>query len=114
MAQYEKKAWLFRPYAGFLFSTLESKGFDTSVLPTLYAPELPEGIDITNEDDVSQKLLRPMLESMGWKFRVDFFDEVQFDAGRGTTTGKRPDFCLHMKTVQGSPEAKVILSARST
>lgn len=95
-----------------LLTILESKGFDTSVLPSLYAPELPVGIVITNEDDVSQKLLKPMLESMGWKFRVDFFDEVQFDAGRGTTTGKRPDFCLHMKTVQGSPEAKVIFECK--
>lgn len=95
-----------------LLKILESKGFDTSVLPSLYAPELPKGIEITSEDDVSQKLLKPMLESMGWKFRVDFFDEVQFDAGRGTTTGKRPDFCLHMKTIQGSPEAKVIFECK--
>jgi hypothetical protein len=34
MAQYEKKAWLFRPYAGFLLSTMESKGFKDGYDPT--------------------------------------------------------------------------------
>ena len=34
-AQYEKKSWYFRPYAGFLFSTLESKGFEKGYDPKL-------------------------------------------------------------------------------
>ena len=34
-AQYEKKSWYFRPYAGFLFSTMDSKGFERGYDPKL-------------------------------------------------------------------------------
>ena len=35
MAQYNKGEWVFRPYAGFLFSTLNSKGFERGYDPKL-------------------------------------------------------------------------------
>ena len=35
MAQYEKGTWLFRPYGGFLFSTMDSKGFERGYDPKL-------------------------------------------------------------------------------
>ena len=78
---------------------LKAKGFDTSVLPSLYEPKKLAGVEIEHEADVSNKLLVPLLEEMGWKRDKDFQAEVEFPAGRGTTghkMEKRPDFCLHL------------------
>ncbi len=88
----------------------EAKGFDTGCLPKLYAPELPEGVTIARESDVSNQLLRPMLNSMGWKENVDYKPEVHFKAGRGSA--KRPDFCLHIKGEGEDLEAKVIFECK--
>lgn len=94
---------------------LEAKGFDTSVLPSLYEPKVLAGVYIDSESDVSWKLLVPLLEEMGWKYKKDFFDEVEFPAGRGTTghqMDKRPDFCLHLKETETEKEAKVVIEVK--
>ena len=73
------------------------------------------GVDIKLEKDVSWKLLVPLLEEMGWKYKHDFFDEVEFPAGRGTTghvMEKRPDFCLHMTGTEKDRGAKVVIEAK--
>jgi len=91
---------------------LEAKGYDTSVLPSLYEPK-KKLIDfgIEEEADVSKKLLIPLLEEMGWKLGVDFKSEVEFPAGRGTT-GKRPDFCLHLTGTERDLGADVVIEAK--
>jgi hypothetical protein len=86
------------------------KGFETGKLPKLYAPELPKGITIVHERDVSDLLLRPMLNSMGWNENEDFKPEVHFKAGRGSA--KRPDFCLHLQGEGEDTEAKVIFECK--
>ena len=94
---------------------LKAKGFDTSVLPSLYEPKKLAGIEINLEKDVSWKLLVPLLEEMGWKYKEDFFDEVEFPAGRGTTghaMAKRSDFCLHMTGTGKGLGAKVVIEAK--
>lgn len=94
---------------------LESKGFDTSVLPRLYEPTKIGDIEIKDEEDVSQKLLVPLLEQMGWKKNVDFRGEVEFPAGRTETnysSDKRPDFCLHLVEKNGDKEAKVVFEVK--
>ena len=94
---------------------LEAKGFDTSVLPSLYEPKVMAGIEIIHEDDVSWKLLVPRLEEMGWKYKEDFLDEVEFPAGRGTTgheMDKRPDFCLHLSGGDRDKEAQVVIEVK--
>ena len=88
----------------------KAKGYDTSKLPKLYAPELPDGVIIVHENDVSNKLLRPTLNSMGWKEGVDYKPEVHFKAGRGSA--KRPDFCLHVTGEGDDLEAKVIFECK--
>ena len=93
----------------------EAKGFDSSVLPSLYEPKLMDGIEIIHENDVSWKLLVPRLEEMGWKYKEDFFDEVEFPAGRGTTgheMEKRPDFCLHVSGGDRDKEAQVVIEVK--
>ena len=94
---------------------LEAKGFDTSVLPSLYEPKILAGVEINNEKDVSWKLLVPRLEEMGWKYKEDFLDEVEFPAGRGTTgheMDKRPDFCLHLSGEDRDKEAQVVIEVK--
>lgn len=94
---------------------LEAKGFDASVLPSLYEPKVMAGIDIIHEDDVSWKLLVPRLEEMGWKYKKDFLDEVEFPAGRGSTgheMDKRPDFCLHLSGGDREKEAQVVIEVK--
>lgn len=88
----------------------KAKGYDTSTLPKLYAPELPDGVVIVHECDVSNQLLRPTLNSMGWKEGVDYKPEVHFKAGRGSA--KRPDFCLHVTGEGDDLEAKVIFECK--
>lgn len=88
----------------------KAKEFDTSKLPKLYAPELPDGVIIVHESDVSNQLLRPALNSMGWKEGVDYKPEVHFKAGRGSA--KRPDFCLHVTGEGDDLEAKVIFECK--
>lgn len=88
----------------------KAKGYDTSKLPKLYAPELPDGVIIVHESDVSNQLLRPTLNSMGWKKGVDYKPEVHFRAGRGSA--KRPDFCLHVTGEGDDLEAKVIFECK--
>lgn len=94
---------------------LEAKGFDTSVLPSLYEPKTIGDVTIELEEDVSQKLLIPLLEQMGWKKDVDFRAEVEFNAGRTKTnhsSDKRPDFCLHITQKNDDIEAKVAIEVK--
>ena len=94
---------------------LKSKGYDISKLPQLYEPGKIGNIIIENESDVSQKLLIPLLEQMGWKNGVDFKGEVKFNAGRGKTgykSDKRPDFCLHIIEKNDDVEAKVAIEVK--
>ena len=94
---------------------LEAKGFDTSVLPSLYEPKIMANVNIELEADVSSQLLIPRLEEMGWKKDKDFFAEVEFPAGRGTTghqMDKRPDFCLHLTGGDRDKEAQVVIEVK--
>ena len=94
---------------------LESKGFDTSILPKLYEPKKIGDITIELEKDVSEKLLIPLLEQMGWKNGIDFKGEVEFNAGRTKTnhsSDKRPDFCLHIVEKDDDIEAKVAIEVK--
>jgi hypothetical protein len=93
-----------------LIRILNSKGYNTSTLPQLYAPQLIEGVEIIHEKDVTDKYLVPMLEKMGWVKGIDFQWEVPFTAGRGSS--KRPDYCLHVTQTKGEYSAKVIIEAK--
>ena len=94
---------------------LEAKGFDISVLPSLYEPKILAGVEITNEKDVEDKLLKPLLEEMGWNKNKEYFQQVEFPAGRGTTghqIEKRPDFCLHVSGEDRDKEAQVVIEVK--
>lgn len=94
---------------------LEAKGFDTSVLPSLYEPKGLSTENITSEDDVYIKLVTPLLEQMGWEKGKDFEREVEFAAGHTTThhvSNKRPDYCLHMTHKGKKTYAQVVIEAK--
>lgn len=103
-----------RDYAEVL-RMLEEKGFDVSILPRIYEPRMVGKVEIEHERDVSEQLLIPLLEQMGWKRGVDFREEVEFQAGRGRTnciSAKRPDICLHITERQDDLEAKVAIEVK--
>lgn len=94
---------------------LEDKGFDTSVMPSLYEPKGVLLERINDEADVYEKLVTPLLEEMGWTFGKDFRREVEFAAGHGTTghkMNKRPDYCLHLSERGKKKYAKVVIEAK--
>lgn len=94
---------------------LQSKGYDTSQLPKLYEPTKVGNVKIECEQDVSDQLLVPLLEQMGWKKDIDFRAEVEFPAGRGKTghsSDKRPDFVLHIIETKDDIEAKVAIEVK--
>lgn len=94
---------------------LKDKGFDTSVMPSLYEPKGITTEDINDEEDVYKKLITPLLEEMGWTLGKDFKREVEFAAGHSTTghqMNKRPDYCLHITEHGKKIYAKVIIEAK--
>ena len=94
---------------------LQAKGYDISKLPSLYKPIKVGNVRIEREQDVSDQLLVPLLEQMGWKKNVDFKAEVEFNAGRGKTgfaSEKRPDFLLHIVETKDDIEAKVAIEVK--
>ena len=91
---------------------LAAKGFDTSVMPSLYEPGgIPE-VEIKDEKDVENYLIKPLLEEMGWKYKEKngYDQQVPFQAGHGQI--KRPDFCLHITQKDGQISAKVVIEAK--
>ena len=90
---------------------LEAKGFDISKMPSLYEPKFDACIVINDEKDVENKLLIPLLEKMGFKKGEDYKQQVNFPAGHGST-GKRPDFCLHLNGSGVHLTAKVVIEVK--
>lgn len=93
-----------------LLRMIKAKGFDTDVLPKLYAPTLPKGIVIEYEHDVEQQLLEPLLNSMGWYEKKDFIRQLPIQAGRGHRVF--PDYALHYDNKPDEEKAKVLIEAK--
>ena len=85
---------------------LEAKGFNTSILPSLYEPQMIEGIIINEEKDVENKIIIPRLKEMG----INYVRQFQCPAGRGST--KKADFALHVSGPEDDRKAKVIIEAK--
>lgn len=70
---------------------------------------------LINEKDVEDLLLKPLLEEMGCKRDVNYFQQVEFPAGHSTTghkMEKRPDFCLHLTGEGRKLVAKVVIEVK--
>lgn len=93
-----------------LVRMIEAKGFDTSVLPQIHTPSLPEGIVIKEEKDVEKKLLEPLLNEMGWYEHKDYIRQLPIHAGRGHRIF--PDYALHYNNKPEEEKAKVLIEAK--
>lgn len=93
-----------------LLRMIKAKGFDTNILPKLYAPTMPENVDIKEERDVELQLLEPLLNSMGWYERRDFIRQLPIHAGRGHRIF--PDYALHYTNKPDEEKAKVLIEAK--
>jgi hypothetical protein len=93
-----------------LLQLIRSKGFDTSVLPTLQAPEPPQGIELHNERDVEVKLLEYYLNQIGYSENKDFIRQLPIKAGRGNRI--YPDYALHYDNKRGYEKAKILIEAK--
>ena len=93
-----------------LMRMIEAKGFDTSVLPQIYTPSLPEGIVVENERDVEINLLEPLLNSMGWYEHKDYVRQLPIHAGRGHRIF--PDYALHYNNKPEEETAKVLIEVK--
>ena len=93
-----------------LLRMIKAKGFDTEILPKLYAPTLPKNVSISNERDVETKLLEPLLNSMGWLENKDFIRQLGVHAGRGHRVF--PDYALHYDNKPDYERAKVLIEAK--
>lgn len=93
-----------------LLRMIKAKGFDTDILPKLYAPTLSKNVSITIERDVETQLLEPLLNSMGWHENKDFIRQLPIHAGRGHRVF--PDYALHYENKPDYEQAKVLLEAK--
>lgn len=93
-----------------LLRMIKDKGGDILSLPKIYAPTTPKGLEIKHESDVEAKLLKPLLNSMGWHEGTDFIRQLPIHAGRGHRIF--PDFALHYNNKPDEEKAKVLIEAK--
>ena len=93
-----------------LLRMINAKGYDTDILPKLYAPTMPENVNIKEERDVELQLLEPLLNSMGWYENKDFIRQLPIHAGRGHRIF--PDYALHYENKPDEEKSKVLIEAK--
>lgn len=88
---------------------LEEKGFDISVLPQLYKPDLEIESNLKNEKDVEEKLLIPLLGKLGFAEK-DWTRQLSQKAGRKEKA--IPDFVFLPKGEVHFQNAPMIIEAK--
>jgi hypothetical protein len=88
---------------------LTEKGFDVSVLPQLYNPDLKQFADLKNEKDVEEKLLIPVLEKLGYA-EADWTRQLSQKAGRKEKA--IPDFVFFPKGEIHFQNAPMLIEAK--
>ena len=88
---------------------LKDKGFDTSVLPQLYKPDLEFESQLKNEKDVEEKLLIPLLEKLGYS-ETDWTRQLSQKAGRKEKA--IPDFVFLPKGEIHFQNAPMVIEAK--
>ena len=88
---------------------IKGKGFDSDTLPQLYAPTMPEGVNIECERDVEKQLLEPLLNSMGWYENKDFIRQLPIHAGRGHRNQEIEEAFLQARSYACLLESTVIV-----
>lgn len=92
-----------------LLRLISAKGFDVSVLPKLYSPELNIDAELKTEKDVEEKLLIPLLNELGYT-ENDWTRQLSQKAGRGLKA--IPDFVFFPKGEKHFQNAPFVLEAK--
>ncbi len=88
---------------------IKLKGYDVSVLPQLYKPNLEIDAHINNENDVEEKLLIPLLDKLGYS-RTDWTRQLTQKAGRNEKA--IPDFVFLPKGEKHFQNAPLVIEAK--
>ena len=88
---------------------LQNKGFDVSVLPQLYNPDLELVGQLKNEKDVEEKLLIPLLNKLGYS-ETDWIRQLSQKAGRKEKA--IPDFVFLPKGEIHFQNAPMVIEAK--
>lgn len=88
---------------------IEGKGFDVSVLPQLYKPDLEIEGNLKNEKDVEEKLLIPLLKKLGFS-DLDWTRQLSQKAGRKEKA--IPDFVFMPKGEIHFQNAPMVIEAK--
>jgi len=88
---------------------LKAKGFDVSVLPQLYKPDLEYEGNLKNEKDVEDKLVMPLLVELGYS-QGDWQRQLSQKAGRNLKA--IPDFVFLSKGEKHFENAPFVLEAK--
>ena len=88
---------------------LVAKGFDVSILPQLYNPNLDFAGEIKSEKDVEEKLLIPLLAKLGYTEK-DWTRQLSQKAGRSEKA--IPDFVFFPKGEKHFQNAPMIIEAK--
>jgi len=88
---------------------LKGKGFDISVLPQLYKPDLEFAAQLKTEKDVEEKLLIPLLEKLGYS-ETDWTRQLSQKAGRKEKA--IPDFVFLPKGEIHFQNAPMVIEAK--
>lgn len=92
-----------------LLRLLKDKGFDVSVLPQLFKPNLEISGQLSVEKDVEEKLLIPLLEKLGYS-ETDWTRQLSQKAGRKEKA--IPDFVFFPKGEIHFQNAPMIIEAK--
>jgi len=92
-----------------LLRICKDKGFDISVLPQLFHPELEIEGDLRNEKDIEEKLLMPLLLKLGFS-NQDWTRQLSQKAGRKEKA--IPDFVFLPKGEKHFQNAPLIIEAK--
>jgi hypothetical protein len=88
---------------------LKEKGFDVSVLPQLYNPDIEQIANLKNEKDVEEKLLIPLLQKLGYS-ETDWTRQLSQKAGRKEKA--IPDFVFFPKGEIHFQNAPMLIEAK--
>ena len=88
---------------------LKDKGFDVSVLPQLYKPDLEFAVHLKSEKDVEEKLLIPLLGKLGYS-ETDWTRQLSQKAGRKEKA--IPDFVFLPKGETYFQNAPMVIEAK--
>ncbi|WHF52127.1 type I restriction enzyme HsdR N-terminal domain-containing protein [Chryseobacterium gotjawalense] len=88
---------------------LKEKGFDTSILPQLYSPDLNIEVKLKNEKDVEENLLIPLLKKLGYT-ESDWTRQLSQKAGRKEKA--IPDFVFFPKGEIHFQNAPLVIEAK--